>query len=359
MFMSRVPREGVLSDSRARMPTEADIKMGTLAAANAMLEAGAALGTYGLTNPNNTYENQTVKHSYHLGVFHEGQESELEQYCPVFIHRPTTLTLPNGTICALTVPQINYYLELSVRDRSVNVRRPVDVLRKSHAVSNQFYTYSMEEFQDSWNFLGSLDVRPKLAKMNTEGGTITPSLNPAVAVNTAGVVRMKQMFAETLQPNDHVYWLVKHVESPYKAFYGLKGETIAPKTPHGTSFLQIIPFSDKDTVIPYPSTANSADQDPLFYDRCSMVRNQKLESLWNIVEHDELNGYNIRPGEKDDIPPIVVDAYEEGLVIPVGIVQRADPRPVSHHQRLLAYRDIGAMKDLPNVTVIRSASSPY
>lgn len=361
MFMTRLPKSTVL-EKRPRMPTGSDIQFSSMERAAAVLQAERArmmAATPLLGEPKNTYENRTVKQSYKLAVFHDGQESDMEEFCPVFVHRPTTLSQPNDVITAMSLPHINYYCEMAVRDRGSVVRQPVDVLRKTRATSNEFYTYSIDEFLEKWNFQGSLDIKPQLAKNYTEGGTISPYINPGVVVNTAGVITLKQVFGESLQPNDHLYWLVKPVDSPYRAFYGLKGETVAPKTPYGTSFLQVLAFSEKDTVIPYPNTARKHDQDPLLWDRCGMARNQKLSELYRIVEYDELNGYNFRPAEDVDVPDIVADLYQEGAVHPVGIVQRVDPRPVSYELRLQAHRDMEKLKSLPNVTVIRNAATVY
>lgn len=355
MFRRRLSRGPI--DKAPRAPTKEEVPGTPLnQAARQIQQYRNNLGSdlIGRDEPKNTYENSTVKESYHISVFHNQEESNLFEHSPIFVNGPATASTQSDVISALGLPMINHYLELSVRDKQEAPRQLPGSLRKRNNNLDQFYTYSVEEFAQKWSFLGSLNEPPELARNYSEGGIIKPSLHPKIGVDVSGVVTLKQQFAQEVSTGDHLYWIVKPVVSPYKCFYGWKGESLGSRTPSDTSFLQVFGFSDKDTVIPFPNTSNSERDTPQLRDRCGIAKNVAIKQHYSIVEYDPINGINIRPGEDVDVPDLIVDMYTEGYVIPVGIVQTVDAAPVSRDRLLISHRDIEKQSTLPTVSVVRS-----
>lgn len=361
MFKSRLPPSTIARgpiDRKERPPRASEVHgISMEQAARAVQQEGAKLRTTiaGRDHPMNTYENRYVKQSYNISVFHGQEESHLFVNSPIFVNRPSTLGTQNDVITALGIPMINHYLELTMRDRTQSHQPIPGSFKRRHSNLDRFYTRTVQQFMSDWSFLGGLDEPPELASNYSEGGIIKPALNPKIGVKTAGVITLKQQFAQDVNTGDQLFYIVKPVISPYKCFYGWRGETLGPRTPSDTSFLQIMGFSDRDVVIPRPSTASDIMQPPLLHDSCGMALNSRIEQSYRIVEWDELNGFNIRSAEVPDVPDIIVDLWTEGHVIPVGVVQSADRQPVSKDRLLMSHRDVEKQQLLPNVNVARSS----
>ena len=356
MFRSRIGRRSV--DRNPHAPRAGDVPgVGLGEAVQALQRERANLTNQnsGRDRPSDNYENKTVRLSYNITVFHNKEESHLALNNPIFVNRDASLSTKNDVITAVGLPMLNYYLELSVRNRKKAPTQIPGMFKKQNGNSDLFYTYNVEDFIDKWSFLGSLSDPPELAKNYSEGGVITPALNPKIGVNAAGVIRLKQQFAEELHTGDQVFYVVKPVVSPYKCFFGWRGETVGPRTSSDTSFLQVFGFSDNETVIPYASTAPGHMHPPLLRDRDGIAKMIATKQHYSIIEYDPINGFNVRQAEDVDVPDLIVDKYTEGYVIPVGVVQTVDKEPVSSEKLLLSHRDVTKQNELPNVSVARSS----
>jgi len=310
-------------------------------------------GVSGLGQGMGRTENRTMTCSYSITLFRDGYEAEFFPKSPLFVNKPATLSTKNDVICAVSLPQLNFYLEKGVRERGM--RRGLNGRQKQMNYDDMFYSFTPDEFVKTWNFLGSLDEKPELAQNYSEGGIIKPALNPKIGVHMTGVVPLKQQFAEHVSSGDQLYWIVKSVESPYRCFFNPKGQTVGQKTPDNRSFLQVFGFSDKDTVTPVPSTAIADRDSPLLRDSMGLAKNIAIKQHYSRLDWDEDAETFVRLDTEDaDVPDLVVDMWQQGHVIPVGVVQRADQKPVGRDDLLTSHRSYKKQMLLPNVYVSRA-----
>lgn len=349
--MSSLPAQKVSATPHA--PPKADVYGVPLSqmASAIRAESRKMSGTSGINRGLGNTENRTLTSSYNITLFKEGYETELQPNFPIFTNRPASISsAKTDVICALSVPQINYYLEKGVRQRGS--QRSING-RKQLTFDDQFYAYTPEEFAQTYSFIGSLDEKPELPQSYSEGGVIKPALNPKIGVQSTGVVVMKQQFARSVDSGDQLYWLVKSMESPYRCYYNTKGQSIAGKTSSSKTFLQIMGFSDKDTVIPVPNTSKNVDE-PGLKDTLGIAKEIATKQHYSILEwDDEAEIFVKRQTEDLDVPDLVVEMYEQGHVMPIGHVQtvRKDVR-ISEEELLIAHRNWKKLMLLPNVSVV-------
>lgn len=305
----------------------------------------------GLNRGHGHTENRTLTTSYHITLFRDGYETEFFVNAPLFINRNASLSTKNDVICAVSIPQLNMYLEKAVRmggkKRSLNGREAINY-------EDQFYVKTPEEFAKTYSFIGALDEKPELAQSYSQGGVIKPALNPKIGVRSTGVVTMKQLFSsKQVAPADQLYFVTKPMTSPYNCFYNTKGQSIGEKTSPDKTFLQVIGFSSRDTVIPAPSTAENDLDPPRLSDTLGIAKNIALKGTYKIMEYDEETDRIIeRPAEDLDVPELLVDMTQEGEVIKLGHVQTCDKKTVSEDERLKAHRNYIKQMLLPNVNVV-------
>ena len=316
--------------------------------------------------------NDTVRHSYSLAVFREGHETGLFEHAPVFAHRPASLSTQHAdTICVLSVPHLNFHLEDAARQQAASSflsfaagPSPVDSsssniddvyrqLNRTQTYSKQFQLHNPIEFAQQYSFLGALETAPLLRRKGSSASYATAT--PQATIQTAGLVTMKQQFAQSVSSGDQLYWIVKPMETPYKQFLSPSGAAAGSRTAAGTSFLQLMGFSDKDSVVPVPSSASGDRDIPRQKDSMGVAKNIALHGHYSLMEYDEASDSFLKRDTEDaDVPDLIVDLWQQGHVIPVGTVQSADPKKVSEEDLLLSYRDYNKQKLLPNVQVVKA-----
>ena len=113
-------------------------------------------------------------------------------------------------------------------------------------------------------------------------------------------------------------------------------------------------FSDKDTVIPVPDSSRNGVDKPGLRDTLGIAKEIATKQHYSILEWDDEAGNFIKRQTEDlDVPDLVVEMYEHGLVIPVGHVQtvRKDMR-ISEEELLISHRNWKKLMLLPNVSVV-------